>query len=511
MNSIKYQPMRNKPTLFSPFAIVAFFLMLLVLPSAHFLFAQGTIAAQRLGYPRICANIPNVDYPNGYNRYEVPFKVSGFLDTETFTVLLSTDNFVTNIVKPKIIANSSTTPADTATDKILTFEVPADLVGSNTYQMIVQSSSGIKSQPFKSLDLQSSFPIHFLSYAGPFSINNLSNTLSFCSGGSVTLAIDNSSSSMPTSPLQYPQLKYKWYKNGVAIANESNSTLSVNQVGDYYVEIDYGPCTDLNTHSQIVKVASGSGSSATIISSSGNPFCSSLGKTTLTVDPGNSYVWRKDNVVIDGAVSQTYQTNEAGVYTCDVDFGGCKSTGNIDLKALTTNSSISGVDIDKVNHITEGETLNAVINTTDPNGHSYQWFKGNDPDTMTIIDGADKNFLDITTEGWYRGVVTVNTSCIVNDEFTFEVSFKVNTNVSKISNILTPEHTWIIPDQYTGGQAQVKILNSYGEVVFQTDNYDNYSGWPQTAIEFKNFNPVYYYIITPTGGSAKKGSITLVK
>ena len=55
------------------------------------------------------------------------------------------------------------------------------------------------------------------------------------------------------------------------------------------------------------------------------------------------------------------------------------------------------------------------------------------------------------------------------------------------------------------------ILSSLGEIVFETDNYDNYNGWPQTSIEFKNFNPVYYYIITPNGGSAKKGSITLLK
>jgi hypothetical protein len=496
--------MKSKPTPFFSSATFVFFLMLLALPSAYPLFAQTSIFPQKLGYPMICANIPNNDYPNGYNRYEVAFKISGFSSTENFIVLLSSDNFA-NVVKPKIIPNDATTPADTPTDKTLTFEVPADLVGSNTYKIRVQSQSGVTSADFRSSDLQSSFPIHFLSYSGQFFINNQSSALSFCFGGSVTLAIDNVSPSLPKSPLQYPQLKYIWYKNGTAIPNENKSTLSVNQGGDYYVEIDYGPCTDLNTHSQIVKVGGASGSTATITSSLGNPFCSSLGNTALTVDAGNSYVWRKDDVVIDGAISQTYQANLPGLYTCDVDFGGCKSKGTIDLKVLTTNSSISGVDVEKVNYITEGETLKAVITTASTTA-SFEWFLND-----VVIPGADKNFLDITAVGKYKGVITENTGCIITDEFPFEVSFKTDFNVPKISNILTPEHTWIIPNQYTGGQANVMILNSYGEIVFQTNNYVNDNGWPQTSIEFKNFNPVYYYIITPTSGSAKKGSITLVK
>lgn len=459
----------------------------------------------------ICANIPNVDYPNGYNRYELSFKISGFSATETFSVLLSKDNFTT-VVKPNIIANGPNAPVDTATDKTLTFEVPADLVGANDYKLRVESGSGVRSGNFTSSDFQTAFPIHFLAYSGAFYVNNQSNTLSFCFGGSVTLAIDNTTPEVPnTSPLQFPQLKYKWYKDGVVIPNEVNSTLLVNQAGDYYVEIDYGPCTDLNTHSQIVKVAGASGASAVIGSSSGNPFCASQGKTTLEANAGNSYVWRKDNAIIPGAISQTYQTDVPGVYTCDIDFGGCKSTGSIDLKVFTTNSTVTGVEVGKVNYINEGETVEAVI-SGEATGPSYEWFLND-----VAIPGANQNSLAISLEGKYKGVLTQSVNCAVTEEFPFEVVFKVNYNAPKISNIVTPNgdgvnDTWIIPDQYLAGtKTHIMILSSLGEIVFETDDYDNYKGWPQTAIEFKNFNPVYYYIITPTGGSAKKGSITLVK
>ncbi len=488
------------------------FLMLLVLPSTLTLVAQ-TIAPKKLGYPEICANKPNFEYPLGYNRYEVSFKVSGFDATTTYFVILSDDKgSFSNPIKPVIIPNNSppNTPADTPTDKTLTFELPSNIIGSDIYQLKVQSSTGYISQPFKASDLQSSFPIYYLSYSGPFYINNQNGSVSFCNGGSVTLTIDNTTPSVPnSSPLQYPQLKYNWYKDGTIIPNETSSSLSVNQIGEYYVEINYGPCTDVNTHSQSVKVTGASGSVANINSSLGNPFCSTTNMTTLTASTGNSYVWKKDGAVLPGEIAQTYQTNLPGIYTCDVDFGGCKSTGTIDLKADQIASTIS-VDVDKINYIQDGEAL-AVTTTTTAVNPSYQWFLNDVP-----ISGETQSFLDITAQGKYKVTITQTSGCQIVNEFPFEVSYKVDYNVSKIPNIISPNNdgtndTWIIPDEYTNGKANVLILSSVGENVFQTENYDNYSGWPQAPIDFKNFNPVYYYIITPSAGSAKKGSITLVK
>jgi gliding motility-associated-like protein len=506
--------MSSKTTSLFSFSTFLVFLMLLVLPSTLLLFAQGTIMPQKLGYPRICANIPNVNYPSGYNRYEVPFKLSGFAANESFIVLLSDDKgSFTTPIKPKIIANDPSAPADTPTDRILTFEVPADLIGSDIYKLRVQNLSGtVTSVDFKSSDLITFFPIHFLSYSGLFYINNQSNTVGFCTGGSVTLTIDNLTPSIPkTSPLQFPQLKYNWYKDNVLIPSQTSSTLSVDQEGEYYVEINYGPCTDINTHSQKVLVKGSSGSVTSITSSSGNLFCSSLGNTTLTASAGNSYIWKKDNTLIAGASAQTYQTNLPGIYTCEVDFGGCKSIGSIDIKVFEISSTIAGVDVDKVNAIQEGETV-SVTTTTSAVSPSYQWFLND-----STIPGETKSSLDITSKGKYKVIITQTSGCIISNEFSFEISNQTNLNVSQISNIVTPNgdgtnDTWIIPDQYISGtNTQVMILSSLGEIVFKTDNYDNYNGWPQTTIDFKNYNPVYYYIITPTGQSAKKGSITLVK
>lgn len=515
MNSNKCQPMKSKPTPFFSSATVMFFLMLLVLPSTQNAFAQQ-ITPKILEFNQICAGGPHPNKPGEvFNEYQASFSVSGFTADIIFRVELSdpSGSFVTptaTIALPPL----STTPPDTTTDKTLVFAVPTDLVGSNTYKLRVISSSNVPSQTFTIQGTTSTktFPAYYKVFSDSFTINNKQSSTSFCTGGSVTLSVDNPTPEIPdSSPANYPQLKYIWYKDNVVIPGETSSSLTnIKVAGVYYASLDYGPCIG-NYLSQNVNVTTGS--SFPITSSLGNPLCSNSGNTTLSVASGKSYKWKKDGVDIEGAVSQTYQTNVVGLYTCIVDFGECNSTGTIDLKVLTTNSTMSdNVDVGKVNNINEGDMLKAVINSEAPSP-IYQWLLND-----VAIPGADKNFLDITDQGKYKAIVTQQTTgCLIKDEFPFEVSFKEDLKAPNISNIVTPNgddvnDTWIIPDKYLAGtNTHIMILSSLGEIVFETDNYDNYNGWPQTSIEFKNFNPVYYYIITPAGESAKKGSITLVK
>lgn len=502
----------KSPSLLSP-DIFLNFLMLLVLPSTLFLFAQ-TISPQKLPFDKICAGGPHPSIAGQvFNEYQASFKISGFDPSVSFVVELSdpSGSFATPIATTTL-APLAGTPPDTATDKTLTFAIPTNLVGSNTYQLRVKSSSSIVSSSFTTLSNVKTLPAYFKAYNSSFFINDKKNTVSYCNGGSVTLNIYNPTPSTPeSSPANYPQLKYKWYKDDIILDGQSGSSIVVNSNGVYYAELDYGSCSDVNFSSQRVTVTGGAGNVATIDSSSGNPFCSSSGNSTLTATSGNTYVWKKDNVIISGATAQTYETNLSGTYTCDVDFGGCKSTGSIDLKVFEISSTISGVDVDKVNRIAEGEKL-SVTTTTTAVSPSYQWFLAD-----AIIPGETKSSLEVTAEGKYKVIITQTSGCQISNEFPFEVSYQTNYNVPKISNIVTPNNdgfndTWIIPDQYISGtNTKVMILSSSGEIVFETDNYDNYNGWPQTTIEFSNFNPVYYYIITPSGQSAKKGSITLVK
>ena len=499
--------MKIKPLSFFSFWKFKFLLLLFV--STNYLFAQQ-INPKILNFDKICAGGLHPTIPNQvFNEYQASFGIVGFAADVTFIVELSdpTGSFGIPTATTPLSALAGT-PPDTASDRTLTFAVPTNLIGSDVYRLRVVSSSGIVSQPFtiKGTSSTKTFSAYYKAFSDAFAINNNQPTVSFCFGASVTLSVYNPTPSIPnSSPANYPQLSYIWYKDDIPIGGQTSSSLLVNSTGNFYAKLNYGQCSDDNFRSQTVTVSGATGASSVIVSSVGNPFCSSLGSTTLSVSSGNSYVWKKDNAVINGAISNNYITNLPGTYTCDVDYGGCKSTGTIDLKVLTNSSTISGVEVGEVNYIVEGETKNVAI-TTDAVSPTFQWLLNG-----IAIPGADTNALDITAQGSYKAIVTQNSSCAITTEFPFEVSYKVSYDAVKISNILTPAHSWIIPEEYTGGKAKVMILSSLGKIVFESDNYDNYNGWPQTAIEFTNFNPVYYYIITPNGGSAKKGSITLVK
>jgi hypothetical protein len=509
MLSNKYQPMKRNSSLIFSLTFFMFFLMLL-LPSSV-VYAQ-TISPQKLPFSAICAGGIHPTKPNEvFNEYQAQFKIADFDPSVTFFVELSdpTGSFATPT--PTItLAPLPGSPSDTETNKTLTFGIPANLVGSNSYRLRVKSSTGIESVPFTIFGSISEkfFPAYYKSYKESYFIANKTSDISFCSGGSVTLTIDNPTPDDPSSsPANFPQLKYNWYKDGNLISGQSSSSLIVNTSGVYYCEINYGPCTDVNNRSQDVNVSSSSGGSgANITSSLGNPFCSGIENTTLTITAANTYIWKLNGAVISGANNQSYNTNIPGVYSCDVDFGGCKATGTIDLKtngSITANGDV--VPEGETLLIEQGNSLTVTANTNAVNP-SYQWYLNNNP-----ITSATQSTLDITVSGNYKVIIS---GCTMS----FKVSYSsvIDYNVPKIPNIISPNNdgnndTWIIPDDFSNTNTKVIILSSLGEIVFETDNYDNYNGWPQSAIEFKNFNPVFYYIITPNVGSDKKGSITLLK
>jgi gliding motility-associated-like protein len=504
--------MNRKPTFLFSSAFL-FFLMLLVLPSTRGLFAQ-TITPQKLPFDKICAGGVHPEDPNKiFNEYQAQFKIVDFDPSAVFVVELSdpTGSFVTPTATIPLEALIGT-PPDTSTDKTLTFAIPTDIVGSDKYQLRVKcTTTGQTSGSFTIFGTPStrSFPAYFKSYNKSFFINEKKPTLSFCSGNSVTLDVYNPTpSDANSSPANFPKLKYNWYKDNILIADQSSSSLVINSPGVYYAKLNYGPCTDDSFSSQTVTATSfsGSGGGAIITSSLGNPFCPGSENTTLTAPSGNSYIWRKDGKVISGATDRTYLTNAPGTYSCDVDFGGCIATAAIDLKNTASISSNGNV-------VAEGETLLVdqgntltVTTTTNVSNPTYQWYFNDSP-----VAGATQSTFDIALKGNYKVIIS---GCTIS----FEVKYStiIDYNVPKIPNIISPNNdgandTWIIPDIYSNTNTRVTILSSLGEIVFETDNYDNYNGWPQSDIEFKNFNPVYYYIITPNGESAKKGSITLLK
>jgi gliding motility-associated-like protein len=457
--------------------------------------AQITIGNPNLGFSQICTD-PTYNTTTPFTVTVSISPISGLNASNQFTIELS--DAYGSFTNPTVLvpANVSTTGSNVT----LKFSIPTNTAGEQ-YQIKVKSSNPVATSPNST-----SFSAYYQIQNAPFTINNFVSTATYCPGGSYDLIIDNPGSGTNDSPLKYPSLTYKWYKEPSLTPIATSSSLTVNQPGIYYVETNYGSCTS-NSYSNRVTVSEASGQSATITSSLGNPFCSNGTPTTLTTQSGNNYQWYRNNVVIPGANSKTYQTNEEGLYAVNVDFGSCISTTSINLQKTQFTSSIN---IGETYTIGEGETK-TIITTTDAVNPSYQWYLDD-----TAITGATGSNLNINKAGDYKVKITQNSGCITSNEIPFTINLIiVDPNAVAIPNLISPNgdginDTWIIPQEYTSGSdTEIILMSSYGELVFKTNNYQN--NWPENLLEFKNINPVYYYIISPKDGKAKRGSITVVK
>ena len=469
-----------------------FVFLLLLLPAITCLYAQVAINKPVIGFTQVCAN-------SGFNTFEISFSFSGtFGGSNQFVLELS--DAAGNFTTPVTLSSTEKPSTATSTSRTLIFSVPTNTGGEN-YKVRVRSTSPASVSP-----VSNAFAAYYKIQDSQFSINNFKATASYCTGGSYLLTIDNPGTGTNDSPLKYPSLTYKWFKEPSLVPVATTASLTVNQPGRYYVETNYGTCTS-DSYSNRVTVGEASGVAATITSSKGNPFCPSDGPTTLSTQAGNSYQWFNNNVAISGATGQQYQTSTAGKYSVKVDFGGCASSASINLEDITFTSSLN---VSSTTTINKGETK-TIIATTNANNPLFEWYFNN-----ILISAVVSNTLDLSEEGTYSLTITQTTGCISKKELTFEVNFPfVDPNVTLIPNLISPNNdgindTWILPQEYVSGtNTEILLLNSRGEIALQTNNYQN--NWPENALDFKSVNPIYYYIITTQDNKVKKGSITVVK
>ncbi|OXA72350.1 hypothetical protein B0A67_07350 [Flavobacterium aquidurense] len=462
-------------------------------------FAKSNVYAQTkainpqvLDFDRICAG-------SGGNEYSATFTYTGFPAGTVFVVELSTNNFVDIIT-----ANTISVSDPSGNQKKILFSVPTNLPGSDTYSLRV-STTGFSSSKFVSFGLKNSFPIYYRAHDRQYTINNFSGSAAFCAGGSYTLTIDDEIKN-PDSPLKYKFLNYNWYRdNGTTtlptlVAGASGPSYTVTSPGVYYVETNYGTCSSESYSNRVTVTSVASGSSVTVVSSLGNPFCASTDGTVLTATSGNKYTWKKDGKDFGGN-TRTVKATEAGIYTVDVDFGGCVATGSIDLKS---NGFTASIDVADEFQLEEGETLSVSV-TTDATSPTYEWYLNNN-----LISGATSGSYLVAAIGTYKVRISQSSGCISSKEFIFQAKGKAGPS-SVIPNIISLSGAspyWNIPDEYKNANTKVMIISSNGDMVLDVNNYQG--DWPQTSINFKNVNPVYYYVIKGDAGE-KKGSITVIR
>ncbi|GGK31873.1 adhesin SprC [Yeosuana aromativorans] len=471
---------------------ICFFIFLIIAETIH---AQIVISTPTLGFSQACAS-------PSFNTYYTTFTFS------PDTALGSTNQFIIELSDENGSFTNATTiytsaqGAVTTSPATLGFSMPTTIAGES-FKIRIKSTD-----PVATSTGSVSFAAYYKIQDTPFTINNLVSTGVYCSGGSYLLTIDNPGDASNDSPLQYSSLTFNWYKETsqtTSVFVASGETLSVNQPGTYFVETNYGSCTSNSYSNRVTVSEASSGTSASVNSSLGNPYCSSLGATTLSTINGNSYQWYKDGKEISGATNQTYVTNESGNYTVTVDLGNCSTNASIDLQNTDFTSSI---DVPENNSLYAGETLIVTV-TTDATNPEFKWYLND-----AIISGATSNSYEVTQIGNYKVVVSQTSGCLSSQEFAFSVN-EPFPDVANIPNLISPNgdgvnDTWVIPQAYvSGSNSEVIIMNSQGDVVLKTNDYQN--NWPEVELDFKEINPVYYYVITTQNNKTIKGSITVVK
>ncbi len=477
------------------FAINVFFL--LALSFTKNVCAQ-VIGTPNLGFTQACAS-PSF---NSYNATFTFSPESAFDASNQFIIELSdaSGSFANaTVIYTSAVGSVVTSPAT------LNFSFPETIAGED-YKIRIKSTS-----PVATSTGSVAFPAYFKVQDSPFSINNLVATAVYCSGGNYLLTIDNPGTGTNDSPLNYPSLTYNWYKEltpTTSIFVDTGSTLSVSEPGTYFVETNYGSCTSDSYSNRVTVSEASGGTTSTVDSSLGNPFCPSGGATTLSSSvAGNSYQWYKDGQAITGETNQTYDASEAGTYAVDINFGSCTENASIDLQVEQFASSL---DVSDVNVIEEDATLVATV-TTDADTPEYAWYFNN-----SLISGAITSSYEATQGGTYKVVITQTVGCNISSELVFEVQESNQfPDVADIPNVISPNgdginDTWVIPTEYVSGtNSEVLIISSEGKIVFKTNDYKN--DWPQGGLDFKSVSPVYYYVITTQNNKTRKGSITVIK
>ena len=226
----------------------------------------------------------------------------------------------------------------------------------------------------------------------PQPTTNLSGTIYTCQTSSFNLSTPNISGHT-----------VQWYLNNSVINGATNTIFLPTQNGSYMVK-STNLTTGCSGFSSTIHLAN------TAQLSTPDTVITCVFPFVLSTSPGtnNIYQWKRNGVLIPGANSHTFSTNQAGNYSVTIQNGTCVVNSRITtlIDGVPSRPNISTLD-----------TINLCENTTallgilpSPNV-TYQWFRNEQ-----LIAGATNSTFSVTMNGSYYLKVIGVSNCSINSD-----------------------------------------------------------------------------------------------
>lgn len=287
------------------------------------------------------------------------------------------------------------------------------------------------------------------------------DTMYLCTGSTITLDAGPDGT-----------VSYQWS------SGETTQTLDVTSAGTYVVMVDNGTCPvcDSVTIFEVPTATVNLGNDITVCDNA--PITLAAGG-----DSTYTYAWTT------GDSTQSISVTTSGTYGVTVNNGGCSAYDEVAINYVTNPIVPSTLSVE----ICDAPT--ATLDAENP-GFSYLWNTG---ETTSTIEASET--------GEYSVTISSGPSCSLDATFTVT---RCDVDIL-LPNTITPNgdgrnDTFIIEGIENFPGATVQIYNRNGNLIFETDNYQN--DWdggslPATA---------YFYIIDLNiGTDPYHGSITIVR
>ena len=318
---------------------------------------------------------------------------------------------------------------------------------------------------------------------------DLGEDIIICDGESVILDATISNQSEITN------LAYTWYKDGVEIIGETDSTLTVTESGLYSVDVNGDGCIitdEVNVLIQLFLVTLGNDIA----------LCdedSIILTPVITGDDGldATYLWST------GETTESITVTQEGVYSVEVTINGCTESASIVIFLGTTPVIDLGEDFSTCPN--ELHIITAVIDGTN---FTFEWYLNSE-----LLEDETENSIEIILEEGTFG--TQIYEVIVSDGFctatsSIEVSLYdvesciITQGITPNGDSLNDELDLEFLNDRTG-ISKLQIFNRYGTLVYEKNNYVN--GWfGQTNDGDELPTGTYFYVLDLLGEDSVYGS-----